>query len=445
MLSLPRALACVTALAAAAATPLARAGTALRAAVVQEDIAPWIGVPLAGFGGDRRLPLPVLLGLYPYAFWLKPSVGQLDPIRVKVLLLEQGGARLAFVALDVVGVSRDMRDEIVHRSGFGSDELIVSATHTHSGPGAVEKSPLFEVTVADRIDYAVYEAFMGHITSAIAAAQAGLVDAQLSAYSFAAPGLQRNRRDPAGALDPLANVLLVRTTGGEWLGAMIGFAIHGTAFGDDNLSFSADVPGAIAESMGVMIGLHNTPPNIVPVLFVNGAEGDVSPISGGAAGIASIASQFTLKAQSAFATAAPVSEGFSVKSRDVDLGTSFAYLEPWKTEPGLAWAALLPGVGLALDSWMSDTTRIWSIKLGGLTFLTWPGEPTAELGLAARGLCSASHAAQVWNMALTNDHLGYFVTPEEFAAGGYEARSSRFGPHAGRKLLKEHCQLMNAH
>ena len=45
------------------------------------------GTSLAGYGGfSRRLLLPDVLDLYPHAFWLKPSVGQRDPLAARALV-----------------------------------------------------------------------------------------------------------------------------------------------------------------------------------------------------------------------------------------------------------------------------------------------------------------------------------------------------------------------
>jgi hypothetical protein len=45
-------------------------------------------------------------------------------------------------------------------------------------------------------------------------------------------------------------------------------------------------------------------------------------------------------------------------------------------------------------------------------------------------------------LGLTNDHLAYFTTPEEFDEGGYEACGSIYGPHAGNKIVREHHLLL---
>ena len=54
------------------------------------------GVPLGGYGSmRRRLKLPDVLGLYPHAFWFRPSQGVRDALAVRALVLEHAGRRLA--------------------------------------------------------------------------------------------------------------------------------------------------------------------------------------------------------------------------------------------------------------------------------------------------------------------------------------------------------------
>jgi neutral ceramidase len=51
---------------------------------------------------------------------------------------------------------------------------------------------------------------------------------------------------------------------GTPLAVVWNFAIHGTAFGDSNLLFSADIMGAVSDRVETLLG--------VPALFANGAR-----------------------------------------------------------------------------------------------------------------------------------------------------------------------------
>jgi hypothetical protein len=82
-------------------------------------------------------------------------------------------------------------------------------------------------------------------------------------------------------VDKELGVIRIDRMNGTPLAVVWNFAIHGTAYGDSNLSFSADVMGAVSAKVEADLG--------VPALFANGAEGDTSPDGHGATGIATLA------------------------------------------------------------------------------------------------------------------------------------------------------------
>ena len=110
--------------------------------------------PLGGYGGfPRRAWLPDLLGRYPDTFWFRPSTGVHDPIRVRALMLESGGVRVLWLAVDLVGVDPTLVTDLrvrLDQLGLRYAALVVAASHTHSGPGAYAKSDLFGLLALDR-------------------------------------------------------------------------------------------------------------------------------------------------------------------------------------------------------------------------------------------------------------------------------------------------------
>ena len=104
------------------------------------------GTPLAGYGDrGRRLLLPDVLGRYPHAFWFRPHEGWRDPLAARALILEGGGRRLTWLAIDLIAVDRAFTARVarsLEEAGWSPGTLIVSASHTHSGPGAFMESGL---------------------------------------------------------------------------------------------------------------------------------------------------------------------------------------------------------------------------------------------------------------------------------------------------------------
>src|SRR5262245_46356029 len=61
-----------------------------------------------------------------------------DELHARCLVLDDGATRIAFVVCDSVGIDREVFDHarrlIGKESGIAGDNVLMSATHTHSGP-----------------------------------------------------------------------------------------------------------------------------------------------------------------------------------------------------------------------------------------------------------------------------------------------------------------------
>jgi hypothetical protein len=415
--------------------------------VAQKDITPEIGVPLAGFGGKNRRLLPWdILDRYPYAHFFKPSTGLFDPVKAKAMLLHNGEGTLIFLSLDVVAVTAPVVNDIhqrIQQIPLTDYELFISATHTHSGPGNLSRNTFWQRIATDRFDRSVYEQFLTGITETIEQAQASFTEAQLVAGSFEVKNVQINRSRPGGPFDPEANILLAKSGDGRWLGGLVNFAIHGTALGDWNLRFSADVPGAIASALADKLRhenglLHSSK---VVLLFMNGAEGDVSPIDHGRDGMQKLGETFAEQAYAVLKQLRPIPAVWSIQSREVVLGAPRVELR--NCTGGSGFSKLIPEwLDLSFSETMPQKTRIWTIQFADMIFLTFPGEATTALGFELKDLAAEAGFSQTWILGLTNDYLAYFTTPSEYDNGIYEACSSFYGKFGGSKIKAQHKKLL---
>ena len=74
-----------------------------------------------------------------------------------------------------------------------------------------------------------------------------------------------------------------------------------------------------------------------------------------------------------------------------------------------------------------------AVSIGdSLAFAGVPGAPFTEIG---RGVKLASPFAVTLFSCLTNGSYGYFPMKSAYAEGGYEARSSIFGPSVADDLI----------
>lgn len=406
-----------------------------RVGLAASDVTPAMGVPLAGYGGGaRRSMTGVVWSKSPFAHYLSPSQGTHDPIRAKAILFETSDGKILFLSLDVAAVPASIAEDLIERVrvfGISPTHIFISATHTHSGPGALSKNPLWEKLASDRFHHEVYREFTRKIVETVERANADLQPAQIFSLNFEARGLQRSRSGKQNELDPTANALLIQSPEGKWRGGLLNFAIHGTALGPSNLQFSADVPGGIERAVENEIQKMN-PADPSPIFaMINGAEGDVSPIEKGFAGIEKIGDSFARQMIDALPNARPTSTEAQIFSAHVNLGEPRIQLSSCnRWTPSLVgdWAKWkITGLG--------PTTRISVLRLGDQAMVTWPGEPTNQIGLDLKQSARKVGIPHLWILGLTNDYLAYFISDKDTQSGTYESCSSLFGVRGSLLLI----------
>lgn len=425
------ALALAALLALAGAAP-ATGQTELRAGAAAARFAVPAGTPLAGYGSfRRRLVLPDLLGLHPHAFWFRPHQGVLDPPGVRALVLETPGARLAWAALDVVAVDRAFVETVRARlaaAGVPPATLVLSASHTHSGPGAFLDSWLMALVATDRLEPAVRDGLAAGVVTAIRQANAAKVPAHLGAAEVEAPDVVTSRLDLP--VDRRIVVLRVETPAGAPIAALWNFAIHGTMLGPGNLSLSGDVTGVAVAELERRLG--------VPVLYVNGAVGDVSPRHHGLRALEAAGRALAAAAADAWRQARP-------RAADrLRLGAARAALPP----PRLALRACLgrwlpAGWTLPLDEILPTDAELVAGRVGDVAWVTIPGELQTRLGLAIKAAAPAD-VAHPMVAGVSNGYLGYFLGAAEADRIGYVSCASLYGRQAGERLARTAAGLLQS-
>lgn len=397
-------------------------------------------VPLGGYGGaDRRIFPFHFFTVKPYLRGFRVSEGMIDPIRAKVMYVKNNQQQLLLISLDLVGVTKDFHADLVEKLkalGLKPSELIISGTHTHSGPGALSRNPFWQAVAMDRFQHRFYEKFLNQIAQTAQEAMAKAEPAELYTLSFETHELQRNRRGADRPLDPRANLLLARSTSGAWLGGMVNFAVHGTWFGENNLKFSSDVPGAIEQNLSEFLKEENgyvLSPVVPDFVFINGAEGDVSP----AKEYQELGRLFAEQAKQNWNSLRLLeAQNIAVTQKEIDLGLPMINISKCTENKWLP-----KNLRIGVKRFISPKTLITQVRMGDLVFLTWPGEPTTELGMRLMDEAKQAGFEDAWILGLTNDHLSYFVTEDEYEKGGYEACSNFFGADGGTKVIEEHRKL----
>ena len=423
-----------------------------RTGIAALDLEPPYAIPLGGFGYGPRRAWPHQWFTRKDSVMFNPHEGVLDRLRVKVMHLETGEegriSKLLFVGMDVVAAPVEMRDALAERLaplGYDRSSIILSGTHTHSGPGALTRNPIWVLGATDVFHGKFYDWWLDQTVEAVKLARSRIEPAEIFSSRFNAVGLQRNRRAGDHVVDRTAHALLARSADGRWLGGMVNLPIHGISLSEKNMRFSGDTPGAIEAhterllaSRSRQIGLESEP----VILFMNGAEGDVSPNGFGIDGMERMGSGFAEQLDATWSTLSPLG-GASIEVRDfeVKLGRpriearnclEFDWIKPW-----------LKAVKLGVRFWFPDSAPLTQVRLGGrrgITMMSWPGEPTSELGLQMRDAAEKLGARDAWVLGLTNGHQGYFTSPWDFELGGLEACLNFYGREGGRRVVDAHLE-----
>ncbi|UII31384.1 neutral/alkaline non-lysosomal ceramidase N-terminal domain-containing protein [Fulvivirga ulvae] len=416
----------------------------LRGSAVSIDIEPEIGIPLAGYGSkNRRLEKADWKGEIPHCFMFKPSVGRHDAIRSKVIFLQNDQEKLLFISLDMIGVSYRFVNSIyklLKPLGFERDQLFISATHTHSGPGTLTRKLPLAVLATDLFQRENYDYMVSKVHESILKAIEQQEPVELYRTGFHTDGLQKNkwRDNREYHVDDEVQILLLRNNRGLWLGGMINYAVHGGSLGSSNLKYSADVIGAIERNMEQLIGSKNPPDSAKPTIALfQGALGDAGVIERGYDKMQWIGEEFARQAAPALEDLRPVAPNLTSYSSKIWLGIP-GYSFKYANSKTLAKKDWLPPLRIPIPGLMNQRTRVSIVGIGDIIMFTWPGEASTTLGLKLKTLSMEMGCDHAWVLGLTNDYVGYFTTQDEYNEGEYDARSSLFNFRGGRRILKKY-------
>ena len=234
------------------------------------DITPPPGVGLAGNGPEG-----------------KRAAGYRVRLFVRALVLQDArGEKVALLVADLAHVSptlhRMTAAHVATATGLTADRIVISATHTHAGPGHVYSERQYNGfgSSVPGYDTAVVNYLSDAMSRAILEADAGLRPARAAWGQVAIWGFTRNRSYaaylenkpepsfpfpvPAGldpthrAVDPTWTMLRVdlRNDAGDYVpaGAYSVFAIHGTANPPDGDLIDADIHGMLERGLERYIG-----------------------------------------------------------------------------------------------------------------------------------------------------------------------------------------------
>ncbi len=354
--------------------------------------------------------------------------GVRDPLRAGVLVLDDGETKVALVTLDTIGAWDEMvtlaRHRIEKEAGVPAANILVAASHNHSGP-SFEANSKWGRALIDALGGAARQA-------------AGGLRPVTVGYGEDRIGFSINRRkvingravvrlNSEGVNDPRVKVL--RFDDGDSLTplAVIMHAVCHPCFftwGDKGSQpypngypkMSADFPGE-AQTFVEMCYANQT-----HSLFLQGCAGDIRPNLPG----------FPYRcADEADIQWAGRDLGSAVV-RTLARGVTREQLRDRPTYYAIRSASTvvsLPGKEGRISA------ELQAIKIGPYLLLTMPGEPMVEYGFKLERAI-ADRAIPII-IGYANGNLGYIATADAYEVGGYEPNTSRLTPAAEAILLAE--------
>lgn len=434
----------------------------LRAGAAQVDITPSDSAFLFGYPHVKRY-----------------STGTHDPLLASAIYLESGTGRALFIGNDLIWVPRNVslaaRARIADQTGLSREQVLISATHTHSGPLtenllSCEADPILPPT-----DPAYEKELEDRIVEAGISAVASARDAEIGVGTTDVSGLGTNRHDPAGPSDPQVPVVVARdVSNSKTIAVMAVCTMHPTVLHEDWTLYSGDFPGLARKYLQATC----LEPD-VPFVYHMGASGNQSPrhvVKGNtieeAQRIGTILGQAIetlistlefktdtlIQASSQTISSLPVRAFPSVAEAEKGLTNAAQHLQGLRDNNApsteirtaecdwfgaeetrtLAKAAAAGRVEAAAAKCLP--VEIQLIRIGDWSFIGWPGEVFVEFALAIKD----QHPRSTVITLVNGQMQGYLVTQQAIDRRSYEAGNAVFqSPESGQAFVDATLDLLS--
>jgi len=390
---------------------------ALRASCVKVDITPEKSQWLLGYAARQ-------------------SEGVHDRLYHRIVALDDGKTEIIIASSDLALVCPSLVDDSLRQlekeTGVKRQQIWWTVTHTHSAPevGPPGLAPLF---LGDRYTHEPNPEYSERAIKAflegIKQARARLEPARLGAGTgMSLANINRRARDvdgrvslglnPDGPVDRQIGLVRLERMNGTPLALIVNYAMHGTVLGGKNLEISGDAPGIVAEYVEQKLG--------APMLYINGAAGNVAPIYSGYADFRSgHITQFNVLLGDRILEANRL---IAKTGSEVNLWAGQKIIETPR-KPGLGWTEDLKEYARVT----SDGTNLVRIPVSFLRInrevLIWAA-PLELFNEIAVGVRNHSPYPFTFYFGYNNGWLGYLPTAAAFAEGGYEPGVSPFTDQA---------------
>jgi hypothetical protein len=377
-----------------------------------------------------------------------------------LLMVNSAGQRYVVVSTDTIGLPMSVTDhlqaEAQSRFGISPQQLLLGATHTHSGPVLIDQPNTYitygiaPTTSEDQLVRAYTSALEARIIELIGTLLAGpTVPVTATFATGVANGAENRSAQRPTVTEPSVPVLTLRNSADQRIVAVVfGYASHAVTAGEIT-SWHPDFPGVAVNLVESQLSAANPG---VRALYLRGASGDLNPADGFTPQSLGqlVATEVVAAATGGPGTGgAPVLEPESAAYQDVqaplDIRVSDATLRAH-------YAAVLANPPTGPDARHAqvilnelDTgslrramrVQVTAWRFGGpsggkpLGMLAMGGEALADYAVGMQNVLGRNY--RVWTVTQTNGHPGY-LPPDEVLArsdgcqggptcfyGGYES------------------------
>ena len=437
-----------------ASAAVARAETRAGAAAVV--ITPPLGVPMAGYYNARG------------------AEGVHDDLHAKAIVIEQDGIKAALVVCDLIGMPQfiveDARKLITSGTGVKGEMVMISATHTHTGPSLPGRSSREPLEGAPDTAKEYVRKLPSLIAQSVKEAEARLVPVTIMVGVGREDRLSFNRRyfmedgtvgwnpgklnpkidRPAGPIDPEVSVVTFNTEDGT-IATHVNFALHPDTVGGQEIS--SDYAHTLSQILSKVKG------ESMVTLFANGSCGDINHVNveskepqkghGEAERIGTILAGEVIKT---YARMKPVTAAGSPRAKSETVKLPLAPIKDGEVEEArrtslksdakfLEKVHAFKVLDVAARGGRPIEAEVQAIALGDdVAWVALPGEIFVELGLEIK---RRSPFKQTIVVELANNSIGYVPTKRAYNEGNYEVVSARCAEGSGEMLVEAALRLLN--
>ena len=349
-----------------------------------------------------------------------------DSSHVKALTLSNGKSSIAWLNYELLIVHPQLADQVragVQKAGISVDQLIFTATHTHSGMGGYMPGLVGSLAFGGYDEEVVEQLVTGSVR-ALQTALASQDTVTLSYKKTSVPDLVSNRFVKGGAIDPFVRQVLFQRKDGQ-KATFLTYSAHATALSSKFMGLSGDYPAFLTQ--------HLEEEEVDFALFAAGSVGSHRPMAEGN----------TPELVGAYAQA--ISEKISADTSKIALqGESL--LRSSKVAIQLGEPQLRVTTNLRIRPWLfrsllGEVPAYLDItQVGNILFISSSGELSGVFYEAWDALAKEKGLELVVTV-FNGSYIGYITPDELYDAQFHEVREMNwFGPGNGQyfdRLIQE--------